>query len=51
MISLSFDQRPKPWSRTLRGEKSEGMLLAALDGDDIVIIVPEKDVASGSAIL
>jgi len=35
----------------LRGEKSEGMLLAAQDGDDIVIVVPERDVAAGSPIL
>ena len=35
----------------LRGEKSEGMLLAAQDGDDVVILVPERDVKPGSAIL
>jgi methionyl-tRNA synthetase len=35
----------------LRGEKSEGMLLAAQDGDRVVCIVPEEDVASGSGIL
>ena len=35
----------------LRGQKSEGMLLAAQDGDDIVIVVPERDVSSGSPIL
>jgi len=35
----------------LRGEKSEGMLLAAQDGDNVVILVPEKDVASGSPVL
>ena len=35
----------------LRGEKSEGMLLAAQDGDNVVILVPEKDVAPGSPIL
>ena len=35
----------------LRGEKSEGMLLAAQDGANVVILVPEKDVAPGSPIL
>ena len=35
----------------LRGEKSEGMLLAAQDGVSVVIITPERDVASGSPIL
>jgi len=35
----------------LRGEKSEGMLLAAQDGDDVVILVPERDVKPGSPIL
>ena len=35
----------------LRGEKSEGMLLAAQDGDNVVVLVPEKDVASGSPVL
>ena len=34
----------------LRGEKSEGMLLAATDGDNIVIPTPECDVASGSSV-
>ncbi len=31
----------------LRGEKSEGMLLAAVDKDKIVLITPEKDVSLG----
>lgn len=35
----------------LRGEKSEAMLLAAQDGDDVVCIAPERDVRSGSPIL
>ena len=35
----------------LRGEKSEGMLLAAQDAGKVVILVPEKDVAPGSPIL
>ena len=35
----------------LRGEKSEGMLLAAQDAGNVVILIPEKDVAPGSPIL
>ena len=35
----------------LRGEKSEGMLLAAQDGGDVVILAPERDVSPGSPIL
>ena len=35
----------------LRGEKSEGMLLAAQDGGSVVILVPEREVASGSPVL
>ncbi|MFC1548535.1 methionine--tRNA ligase subunit beta [Candidatus Omnitrophota bacterium] len=34
----------------IRGEESNGMLLAAKDGDAPVILCPEKDVPSGSAI-
>ena len=34
----------------LRGEKSEGMLLAAVDKDKVVLIAPEKDVSTGSKI-
>ena len=34
----------------LRGERSEGMLLAASDGEKIVFLTPESDVASGSPI-
>jgi methionyl-tRNA synthetase len=34
----------------IRGEESNGMLLAARDGDSPVILVPEKDVPPGSAI-
>ena len=33
---------------TLRGERSEGMLLAASSGDDIVLLVPEREAAVGS---
>lgn len=32
---------------TIRGERSEGMLLAANDDGDPVILVPEKEVPSG----
>jgi methionyl-tRNA synthetase len=35
----------------IRGEKSEGMLLAALDGDDISILGPDKDVKPGSKVM
>ena len=34
----------------LRGEESNGMLLAAKDGDEPIILVPGKDVPSGSSI-
>ncbi len=34
----------------LRGEESNGMLLAANDGTEPVILVPEKDVSSGARI-
>ena len=34
----------------LRGEESNGMLLAAKDGDEPVILIPNKDVPSGSTI-
>jgi len=35
----------------LRGEKSEGMLLAAQDGDDVIFLTPEKDCRAGSNVL
>jgi len=35
---------------TIRGEESNGMLLAAKDGDVPVILCPERDVPSGAAI-
>ncbi len=34
----------------LRGMESQGMLLAASDGDRIVILTPEKNVAPGAKI-
>lgn len=37
-------------STTIRGERSEGMLLAATTGEDVVFITPEKEVPAGSEI-
>jgi methionine--tRNA ligase beta chain len=34
----------------LRGVQSNGMLLAASDGEQVVLISPEKDLAPGSSI-
>ncbi len=34
----------------IRGEKSEGMLLAALDGDEISLVLPDKEVSPGSRV-
>lgn len=34
----------------LRGIESDGMLLAAQDGDKVVILMPEKPVAPGSPV-
>lgn len=34
----------------LRGMESQGMLLAASDGDRIVILIPEKEVGPGAKI-
>ncbi|MBD3335820.1 MAG: methionine--tRNA ligase subunit beta [Candidatus Eisenbacteria bacterium] len=34
----------------LRGELSQGMLLAALDGDTISLLAPDKEVAPGAGI-
>ena len=34
----------------LRGERSEGMLLAAGDGEKVIFLTPECDIASGSSI-
>jgi len=35
---------------TIRGVESKGMLLAVTDGDRIILLVPEKDAASGAKI-
>lgn len=34
----------------LRGVESNGMLLAAVDDDKVVILTPERDIALGSAV-
>jgi methionyl-tRNA synthetase len=34
----------------LRGEVSEGMLLAAVDGKKVALLTPDKDVKSGSKV-
>lgn len=34
----------------LRGEESQGMILAAQDGEEVVLLTTDKDVASGSKI-
>ena len=34
----------------LRGERSEGMLLAASSGDDIILLQPEREAAPGSQV-
>ncbi len=36
--------------RKLRGIISEGMLLAADEGDTVSILVPDKDIGSGASI-
>lgn len=36
--------------RTLRGVISEGMVLAAVDGEHVVLLQPEKDIASGAKV-
>jgi len=36
--------------RTLRGIISEGMVLAAVDGDQVVLLQPEKDIPSGAKV-
>lgn len=35
---------------TIRGQESQGMLLAAKDENGIAVLVPEKDVAVGSKV-
>ena len=34
----------------LRGEKSDGMLLAALDGEEFALLVPDREVRPGSRV-
>lgn len=34
----------------LRGVKSEGMILAAVDGDEVVLLGPQEDIENGSKI-
>lgn len=34
----------------LRGVKSDGMLLAAVHGDRVVVLVPEKEIAAGAKV-
>jgi methionyl-tRNA synthetase len=36
---------------TLRGVESQGMVLACQDGDNVILLQPEKDAAPGSAVL
>ena len=35
---------------TIRGAKSHGMLLAASDGERIVLVSPDRDISSGSPV-
>ncbi|MEA3476252.1 MAG: methionine--tRNA ligase [Candidatus Cloacimonadota bacterium] len=35
----------------IKGEKSEAMLLAAIDGDNLSLLIPEKDISKGSKVL
>jgi len=35
---------------TIRGERSEGMLLAAVHGDEMALVVPERDVPVGAKV-
>jgi methionyl-tRNA synthetase len=37
-------------SATLMGQRSDGMLLAALDGAGLALIVPEKAMPAGSKV-
>ncbi|MCP4649452.1 MAG: methionine--tRNA ligase subunit beta [PVC group bacterium] len=34
----------------LRGEESQGMLLAASDGEQLAVLTPDRDIASGSPV-
>ena len=36
--------------RAVRGEMSNGMMLAASDGTSVIFLTPERDIASGSGI-
>lgn len=36
--------------RKVRGVESQGMLLAASDGDQVILLTPEKDIPSGAAV-
>ena len=35
---------------SLRGEESDGMLLAAVDGERVVVVSPEQSVSAGSPV-
>jgi len=35
---------------TIRGIESKGMILASQDGDNMAVICPDKDIASGSLV-
>lgn len=35
---------------TIRGEESQGMILATKDGDKLALLVPEKEVKDGSPV-
>ena len=35
----------------LRGVESQGMLLAAQDGETVVVLTPDQDVAPGSQVM
>ena len=37
-------------SRKMKGVESQGMLLAAVDGDEVVLLGPEKDIKQGSKV-
>ena len=36
--------------RELRGIKSEGMILAAVDGEEVCLLEPDKDIKNGAKI-
>ena len=35
---------------TIRGVESKGMILAANDGENIVVIIPDREIASGAQV-